>query len=372
MIPISEHAPRLLGLGTASPTHRLSQSRAMALAASLSGWPEAEASKLRALYRRTGIETRGSVLLGPDAAGEVSQTFFHAPEPGAPGGPGSRERFGRFEADAPELGERAALKAMHAAGAGAADITHLVAVSCTGVSAPSLDATLVTRLGLRPGVERTFVAFMGCAGAISGLGVARAIARSEPDAVVLVVCVELCSLHLQYDASFEQTIAGALFADGAAAMVVGSRPAQAGPALASRLCTLIPGTADLMTWRIGDHGLRMTLSARIPDVIGDGLRSILSEWLGAHGLGLADIGSWAVHPGGPRVLDATAAALGLAEGALAASRDVLREHGNMSSATLPFVHERLADAGKKQGTVKVPCVWLGFSPGLTVEALLLT
>jgi hypothetical protein len=141
MIPISEHAPRLLGLGTASPTHRLSQSRAMALAALLSGWPEAEASKLRALYRRTGIETRGSVLLGPDAAGEVSQTFFHAPQPGALGGPGSRERFGRFEADAPELGERAALKAMHAAGAGAADITHLVAVSCTGVSAPSLDAS---------------------------------------------------------------------------------------------------------------------------------------------------------------------------------------------------------------------------------------
>lgn len=372
--------PRLLGIGTALPDGHVPQEDALRLAASRGQWPEDVASKLAAVYRRTSVASRSSVLLTPDTRNPAESTFFPPASDSQPLGPTTAARFAAFDLHAPALGLNAAHAALADANVAPNAITHLVAVSCTGVSAPGLDVSLAQLLGLRHDVERTFVAFMGCAGAISGLGVARNIAASNPDALVLVVSVELCSLHMQYSAEVEQVIANALFADGAAAAVVGTKstPNAPTPAIVSRLCSLIPGTTDLMTWRLGDHGLRMTLSPRIPETIAAGLRPRLTEWLGTHNRRLADIASWAVHPGGPRVLDAVAAALDLPTAALDASRAVLRDHGNMSSATLGFIHNHLRNQ-RKQGassapcdqSLALPCVWLGFSPGLTIEALLL-
>lgn len=355
---------RLLGLGTALPAHELDQAESARLAGTLGSWPEEQAGKLAAIYRRSTIQKRASVLLEKTGDDAASQNFFHSPTADEPQGPATAARFARFETDAPHLAARAASAALKDADVPAGAITHLIVVSCTGVSAPGVDADLVPRLGLRPDVERAMLGFMGCAGAISGVGMARSIAEADGNARVLVVSVELCSLHLQYSAEPEQVIANAIFADGAAAAVVGT--GEIGPRVVSRACRLIPDSADAMSWRVGNHGLRMSLSPRVPEIIGTSVRPMLSEWLAKHDLRIDDVGSWAIHPGGPRVIESVAAALGLNGAATEPSRAVLREHGNMSSATVLFVHDRL-----RRGGMKLPCVWLGFSPGLTAEAVLL-
>jgi predicted naringenin-chalcone synthase len=353
--------PRLVGIGTAVPEHTLDQAQSMDLASRLGAWREEDAAKLAGIYRRSTIAKRGSVLLGREPGGNVGQEFFGEQSPT------TARRFKRFEAEAPGLAARAARAALADGAVGAHEVTHLIVVSCTGASAPGVDAALVGLLGLRGSVERTFVGFMGCAGAISGLAIARSIA-ADGLSVVLVVSVELCSLHLQYSSEPQQVVANALFADGAAAAVVSAR--GSGPRIAGRLCQLIPDSSDSMTWRVGDQGLRMTLSPRVPEIIARSLRGPLEAWLGERGLGIADVAGWVLHPGGPRVIEAVESTLEVRRGSFEHSRGVLSEHGNMSSATVLFVYERVR-AGAGSGGGGLPCVWLGFSPGLTVEALLL-
>jgi prepilin-type processing-associated H-X9-DG protein len=198
---------------------------------------------------------------------------------------------------------------------------------------------------------------------LNGLRAARAYAASDPAAVVLLVAVELCTLHLQYGWDAGQSVANALFADGAAAVVVG---AGDGPELAAHGSCLFADSRDAMTWTIGDHGFAMTLSAKVPDLIAAELQPWLSGWLAQHGLTVAEVGGWAVHPGGPRILDSVQRALGLPDGATAISRQVLAACGNMSSPTVVFILERMWRAA-----VPRPWVALGFGPGLTAEAALL-
>src|SRR5262249_8546649 len=190
-------------------------------------------------------------------------------------------------------------------------ITHLITVSCTGFVAPGVDRVLITGLGLLGTVERTQVGVMGCHGAFNGLRAARAFTGSDPEARVLVGAVELCSLHYHYGWDPEKMVANALFADGAAAAIgAGAGPADAWRLTATGSC-LFPDSADAMTWAIGDHGFEMTLSPRVPDLIGAHLRPWLESWLGSHGVRLAEVASWAIHPGGPRILLAIEKALGL-------------------------------------------------------------
>ncbi|MBO0697094.1 MAG: hypothetical protein J2P46_01750, partial [Zavarzinella sp.] len=222
-------------------------------------------------------------------------------------------------------------------------------------------------LGLSPTVERTHVGFMGCHAALNGLRVASAFAGSDPAARVLVCSVELCSVHHHYGWDPPKVVANALFADGAGALV----GAATGPAGSWRVSAngsrLIPEAADTMSWSIGDHGFGMTLSKRIPEVIATKLRPWLDEWLATHGLRVGDVRSWAIHPGGPKILDGAAAALGLVPEAVWASREILAEYGNMSSATVLFILKRLLDRGAKP-----PGVAIGFGPGLNVEVALFT
>jgi prepilin-type processing-associated H-X9-DG protein len=271
-----------------------------------------------------------------------------------------------YRREAEELSVRAAQSALDGAGVGPGAITHLVTVSCTGFQAPGVDLALTRRLSLPPGVARTHVGFMGCHGALNGLRVARAFTSADPAARVLLSATELCSLHFHYGWDPQKMVANALFADGSAAVV----GAATGPAGAWRLLasgsTVLPESADAMTWTIGDHGFEMTLSKQVPGLIRRHLRPWLSGWLAALGLDLAAVGSWAVHPGGPRVLDVVEEALGLGGTALAVSRGVFADYGNMSSPTVLFILERLARAG-----AGLPCVALGFGPGMTVEAALL-
>ncbi|MBT8397650.1 MAG: type III polyketide synthase, partial [Gemmatimonadetes bacterium] len=283
-------------------------------------------------------------------------------------GPSTEMRMERFEADAPVLAMTAGRAALDDAGVGGEEITHLVTVSCTGFFAPGLDTTLVDLLGLKPTVERTHVGFMGCHGSLNGLRVASSFAGADPEARVLVSSVELCTLHMSYEWDPDTLVANSLFGDGAGAVVGAGEgvPVRSEPwhLTASGTCRL-PDSADAMSWRIGDHGFRMTLSSRVPEIIEAHLRGWLVGWLEGHGLGLEDVETWAVHPGGPRILSSVGSALDLGPSENEVSRSVLAEFGNMSSATILFILDRL-----RRGNAPRPCVALAFGPGLVAEAAL--
>jgi alpha-pyrone synthase len=274
--------------------------------------------------------------------------------------PSTAERMQLFEKHAPELAERAV------AGLDLESeprrITHLIITSCTGMYAPGLDFDLVERCGLSPSVERTMVGFMGCYAAINALKLARHIVRSTPEARVLVVNLELCSLHLQQTSSIEQMLSLLVFGDGCAASVVSAEPT--GLALDRFHAELVPETRQLITWKIRDLGFDMFLSGRVPGAIAEGLKAGAGAIL--DGASVKAIDLWAVHPGGRSVLDAVERGLGLGPEALAASRSVLDRFGNMSSATIMFVLQSVLGAARpgERGCA------MSFGPGLTAETLL--
>ena len=356
------------GIGTASPPNAISQEQAAAMARQYGCTSDDQQRQLKALYRMTRVRKRHSVILdaGSDNGG-ARQSFFPPMQGEGDRGPTTAERLARYERDAPVLGAEAARAALADSGRRASDITHIVSVSCTGFAAPNFDLGLVRALGLRRTVERTHVGFMGCHGALNGLRVARAYADSQPDACVLVCAVELCSLHYQYGWAGDWLVSNAIFADGAAAVVGGgARPASGDTwALAQSGAALLEDSAELMSWRIGNHGFEMGLSARVPGVIERELRPWLDLWLAAQDLSVNRIATWAVHPGGPRILESVAHATGIGRDDYAISQEVLAEFGNMSSPTILFILDRL-----RRRHAPRPCLAVGFGPGLAVEAAL--
>jgi predicted naringenin-chalcone synthase len=365
--------PIIAGIGAAVPDGSASQAEALQFALATHHGQDDLARLLPVLYRRSGVEQRGSVLTD----GQARAFFPPARDPGDRG-PGTAVRLVRYAREAAPMAARAALAALDEAGASPRQVSHLVTASCTGFDAPGIDAQLIHRLGLSPEIGRIHVGFMGCHGAINALRVARALASEDPASVVLVCAVEVCSVHYHYGGDAEKLVANALFADGAAAAVVRGA-AQAGDGAQRQdhaVCQLrafgsclLPESADAMTWRIGDHGFEMTLSPRVPDLVRSRLGPWISRWLNRHGMAIGDIRSWAVHPGGPRILTSAAEGLGLDERAMGASRRVLARHGNMSSPTVLFIVEEFRRAG--DGEALWPCVMLGFGPGLVIEAALL-
>ena len=307
---------------------------------------------------RTGIEKRFSTILprqdpdgeAVDEAGVFRRGAF----------PGTAARMDMFETRAPDL----AIRAVEGLGLGrdVRDVTHLVVASCTGLSAPGLDLELVARLGLDPSVERTMIGFMGCYAAINALKIARHIVRSEPEARVLVVNCELCTLHLKDTDDLETLLSFCLWGDGCSAALVSGEPL--GLRLDSFRALLASDSADLMSWRVRDDGFDMVLSGRVPATVAKILDVHADAIL--RGANRNDLTHWAVHPGGRSVLDAVEGALGLAPSDLAASRDVLRGNGNMSSATVMFVLERML-TGVSRG--ERGCA-MAFGPGLTAETML--
>lgn len=358
---------RLEGFGTALPAHRLTQAEAVELHASFCGFDAGRARTLRALYRRSGVDTRHSVLL-ESSNGELRdrQSFYPPAEHDDDLGPTTVQRMAAYERHAPSLAVSAARRALEAGGVDADEVTHLVTVSCTGFIAPGVDSTIIEALELGRCVRRTHVGFMGCYGALSALRLVDSIVGDDPDAVPLLCSVELCTLHFSYAWDPELLVANALFSDGSAA-VVGRGGGDGSWRVAATGTHLLTEAQDAMTWRIGDHGFRMTLSPRIPDLIQDNLRPWMEAWLSVQGLRIEEVASWAIHPGGPRVLSSCRRALGLPRDATQVSEEVLGECGNMSSATVLFILERMA-----RRDLEGPCVALAFGPGLAIEATLLT
>jgi predicted naringenin-chalcone synthase len=361
----------IAGLGTALPDFRIDQERAARLAQVLC-LDRRQAPLVPTLYRQTGISRRHMVLSEAIVADVIDGTRHSGsiwlPRATADDfGPTTAQRMQVYVAEAMPLAIRAARAALVDSAVPARDITHVVTVSCTGFSAPGIDIALIKGLGLRPTVERTHVGFMGCHGALNGLRVAGALIGSDSSARVLLCAVELCSIHYRYGWDPKRVVANALFADGAAALVgipVELAPEDAWKVSATGAC-IFPDCEYAMTWEIGDHGFNMSLSTRVPNLIEQNLRPWLEPWLQQSRLRIDDIASWAVHPGGPRVLASVARAVGIDEASLAVSHEVLSCHGNMSSPTVLFIINRL----RRQGA-PLPCLALGFGPGLAGEAVL--
>ncbi|MBS0260816.1 MAG: type III polyketide synthase [Planctomycetes bacterium] len=358
----------LTGLGTALPPFSLSSEQMAVFTTPLCCETPAQAETLQTLFANSGVRRKHSALLEGDSVGnDIRQSFYPVGSGGR--GPSTAQRMQAYEKLAPPLALEASQRALQYAQRPPADVTHLVTVSCTGFTAPGIDMSLISGLDLKPTTERIHVGYMGCHGAINGLRVARGLLAADPEAVVLVSAVELCTLHFYSGWDPEKIVANALFADGAASAVLQNSehaPAHsAGWKLAAVGSVRIPDSAAAMSWRVGDFGFEMGLSRRIPELIRRHLRPWMEGWLEKQGLRIDQIQSWAVHPGGPKILEATELALQLPEAALATSRGILAECGNMSSPTVLFILDRLRRQGGRQ-----PCVMLGFGPGMVAEAAL--
>lgn len=277
------------------------------------------------------------------------------------------ERMARFVDLAVPLACRAARAAIEEAGAQVDDLGSLTVASCTGYATPGVDILVAQALGMRPSVQRLHIGHMGCYAAIPAVAATSdgAAARGR---LGLVVCVELTSLHIQPRTDdTEQIVAHALFSDAAAAAVVA--PSGQGLEVVDVVARTDASTADLMTWDITDRGFRMRLSPKVPRVLEAHVRDTVCELLGGHGLDIGEVDRWAIHPGGPRIIDAVARMLDLEADDVAVSRDVLRAHGNCSSATALLVLEALRHRSPPE--VGQHVVALAFGPGLTLYAMLL-
>ena len=311
------------------------------------------AALFQRMAERCAIEHRYSFFgPGPGGATVDAEGFYRLGH-----FPGTAQRMQRFEDWAPQLAAEAVEKLL--AGEDRDRITHLIVTSCTGFSAPGIDLQLLARCGLPAGIERSMVGFMGCYAAINALKLARHIVRSESKARVLVVNLELCTLHLHETDNLDEILSFLLFADGCAAALVSADPV--GVSIESFHAALVPQTDRLIRWDIRDQGFDMVLSGQVPGAIRKALSRSKSDIL----RGATDIDLWAVHPGGRTVLDAVQSAFALAPDALADSREVLRRYGNMSSGTVMFVLDRIM-RGAAPGARG--CA-MSFGPGLVAETM---
>lgn len=352
------------GIGTAVPKYRISQQQALAFMETYYRSDAVLKRRLASIYGRSHIDFRHSCA------------DFSMPPADRNGGPdrfllenpGTGTRMQEYASRVIPLVETAARQALARQTAfKASDVSHLITVTCTGFCAPGPDLVLMERLGLRRDVRRLQIGFMGCQAALQGLHTADAICRSDPQAVVLVVCAELCTLHFQNEPTNENLIVNSLFADGAAAAVVGSAGDGALCKLGRFASYVAPDTADQISWHIRDTGFEMGLSMATPKALRRALPGFLQMLMADGHVEKEGIDLWAVHSGGRAILDAVERSLELDPDDLRASRDVLRSHGNMSSPTVLFVMKRILE-----GAGKAPAngVALTFGPGLSLEGML--
>lgn len=358
----------ILSIGNAVPKFGIPQMTIFDFMNRVNDGTEEETRKLRLLYERSGIDKRHSVV--PDYDINSGQRLLYSEDRYLEPFPTLEKRMHLYHQYAGDLAEQAASACLNRVNQ--LEITDLITVSCTGMSAPGLDLELMERLKLSNNVNRTSVNFMGCYAAVHALKIADAICKAKPKACVLIVCVELCTLHFQKDKNYDNLTANAIFADGAAACLV------AGKDIAQTIKTPklditsfysevhVSGKKD-MAWQLSSTGFLMTLSAYIPQLVESNIDALLTNALQDAGMKQEQILHWAIHPGGRKILEAVQQKLGLQKSDLQHSYDVLQQFGNMSSATILFVLQLLLNNPEKQG----PVFGAAFGPGLTLETFIL-
>jgi alkylresorcinol/alkylpyrone synthase len=347
---VTADAVRLLSVASASPPHVLDQAEARERARVLFGARTALFDRLAPVFDNSGIRTRRTAMplewyLQPQDWPSRSRAYLEA---------------------ADVLFEEAAATALRRAGITGGEVDAVVTVSSTGIATPSLEARALRRLGFRADVKRTPVFGLGCAGGVSGLGLAARLARAEPGATVLLVVVELCTLAFRQDQLTKANIvATALFGDGAAACVL-----RAGEGAGWRIIGAAehtwPGSLDIMGWSVDAQGFGVIFAQAIPRFVEAELHAAMTSLLERLGAGRERVGRFVCHPGGSKVIGALEAALDLSTGALDVEREVLAEFGNMSAPTALFVLERLLAR-----TPEGPLVLTALGPGFTVSVLAL-
>jgi alpha-pyrone synthase len=323
-----------------------------------------QAQKMSFIGRLNTIETKHAVI--PDFGSDCQNPVLYKDLSKLPG---TAERMQVYRLAALKMSYEVSLRAMDKAKIKRSEVTHIITVSCTGAYAPGLEYELTVKLQLEPTLKRFAVNFMGCYAAFHAFRLADLICKSEPEANILVVCVELCSLHLRHEESDDNLLSTYLFSDGAAACIMSNKKTSSGKSLYCRSfqSTLIPESHDKMGWYIGNKGFEMVLNRNISDHIRSHIGASFKRLLSDYHLDLKDIAHYAIHPGGKNILNAFEQSLNLPEEKLKISREILFKHGNMSSATILFVLEQMID---DQNTKTADGEWIysaAFGPGITIE-----
>ena len=366
--------PAIHAIGTAVPPHKIAQHLQYSILESANGMSREEKLKLRLIYGRSCIAYRHSVLPEFGFADKEENIIFHPANhhPSTPvslrmelydqyAAPLCRGAIQQCFAQLPEISPQ--------------HITHLITFSCTGMSAPGLDIQLVHAMNLNKSVERTCINFMGCYAAINALKSAYYIAAADPDAVVLIAGVELCTLHYRNSENDDQMLANALFADGAAAAVISKQPLKNiqkdFPLGLKHFYSEFDASGnDEMVWKIGETGFDIRLSAYVPDLIRDKIGSFAATLFSRNGLRQKDVDFYALHPGGIKILEACETALHIPKEENTLAYDVLKNYGNMSSVTILFVLQKCWEQFSEKDKNKL-LLGCAFGPGLTMEAMIL-
>lgn len=357
---------KILSTGTAVPAYAHSQEQILGFMQRVYALGDIENRKLRFLYRQSGINQRYSVI--PDYSLPAEQwTFFPASENLEPF-PGLEQRMKIYKEKAADLSLAAINDCL-----GDRDrksITHLVTVSCTGMSAPGLDIELVTLLGLPATTQRHSINFMGCYAAVHAMKLADAFCKADAGAHVLIVCTELCTLHFQKESHSDSITSSMLFGDGSAAMLMSADPKATGPVVKSFYSLIAGKGLDDMSWELSSKGFLMTLSSYVPALIEADFAGLVDNALAAGHTGRDEISRWCIHPGGRKILESVERSLAMDEGQLEDSYSVLQDYGNMSSPTIIFVLDRILK--QRPGPFSGNLFGAAFGPGLTMETFILS
>jgi len=351
--------PAIFSLATGVPRYHYSQAEILERYLAYLGEKGRRARAVRAIFERSGVGGRYSA---------VDEAFFA-------GSCTTETRNTRYMDEAVPLGEAVIRRGLEQAGVSPSDVSDLIVVSCTGIAVPGLDLLLAGRLGMRHDLRRTCVLGMGCYGAFPGLLRACEAVASGEGRLALVLALEFCSLHLQRDMAAESVVSAALFSDGAAMALVGSDGAGVSGPYAGGVRVLESATQcdyqtlDQMTFSLTDQGFRMYLSSYVPDLLAANIQPFIDRLLHSRGLSRGDVRFWGIHPGSTKIVDYVQERLGLTDEQVSHSHAVLGEYGNMSSATILFVLDRIHQCAHPQpGDYGVI---MAFGPGLTMEAALL-
>ncbi|UZR94504.1 type III polyketide synthase [Chondrinema litorale] len=353
----------LNSIGTAVPDNQIEQTDIADFMAETLELNDCDQKQLKVLYRASGIRSRFSVI--EDFKPEKEKHYFVKSN-----FPKISDRMQMYQQEAPKLALKAINNCLDKADSiSPKEITHLITVSCTGMYAPGLGIQLIDELGLNSTVHRTAINFMGCYGAFNGLKTADYICKADNNAKVLVVCVELCTIHFQDSSSPDDLLAGALFSDGAAAVLIQSAPLKNKPALQINnfFCDLYPDGKNDMSWQIGNFGFEMRLSSYVPALLGKGINNLLNNLLSNASVKREEIDLFAIHPGGKRILEVIEENLEINRDQDKFAFDVLKKYGNMSSVTILFVLEALLKQESNSESIK-NIIAMAFGPGLTIES----
>ncbi len=346
-------APSILALSTGVPRIRYSQQEILDRFLGYLGENGRRSRAIGAIFERAGVDYRYTV---------VDETFYAGEQ-------STETRNDRYMAEAVPLGESLLRRGLDAAGVRSDEIDDFIVVSCTGFSIPGLDLHLAGRLGMRPDLRRTCVLGMGCYGSFPGLLRATEAAATRPGRLALVMSLELCSLHLQRNTTAESVVSSALFSDGAAMALVGVDEASSGPRIVGMATHCDYQTLDHMSFSLTDQGFRMYLSSYVPELLAAQVEQFVDALLAEHGIARDDVRHWGIHPGSTKIVDYVQARLGLSDDQVSHSHAILSEYGNMSSATILFVLDRIQQCERPaRGDYGV---LMAFGPGLTMEGALL-